>query len=231
MTIRLAIPKGRLLSDVKPILDSAGLSLDENYKNCRKLIHGTNDANVEVCLVRSKDVPLLVKSGYADIGVIGSDTLLDCDDIGHIASHDLGVSCCRVSVIGKQRTSLFGRSSIVVATKYPKIAEEFFVNHNVDTTIIKMHGAVELAPILDMADVAVDIVDTGSTLLSNDLVEIHYICSISAQLITNGPKDWQNDAVKDLVERLLKEKERIEFMPSAMLPEFTDVSSQNRVLM
>ncbi len=209
--IKIAIPKGRLLDGVMPILVEAGLQLDKDQVCSRTLIHDCEFSDVSICLVRSRDVPLLLLRGAVDIGVVGSDTLLDMGSLHWNDALDLETCKCRMSVIGREGTDVFGQSHLTVATKYPLVATNYFSKHGTNVSVTKMHGSVEMAPMLGIADVAVDIVDTGATLMSNGLVEIHNICSVSAHVVTSAHAfGARRKKLKGLIDRIMIAKEFVQ---------------------
>ena len=217
--IRLAIPKGRLLDDVMPLLEKVGLLDTQDQFNNRKLVHQSAGHKVNICITRSRDVPVLLQAGNMDIGVVGSDTLMEMKSVCWNKVEDLEVSKCRLSVIGDNDSTVLERPHLTVATKYPNFAKQYFDELNIQTDIVKMHGSVEMAPLLGIADVALDIVDTGSTLLANGLVEIQKICSVSAHLVTStsifGNK---RNRIKSIFNSFMTAKEMIGQCPQENLP-------------
>lgn len=186
----LALPKGRILKALRPVLRHTGFEpaqdcLDESS---RRLRFPTSDAALDVVRVRSFDVATFVAYGGADIGVCGADVLMEFDYPDLYAPLDLGIGGCRISVArpkGADDEPPEGRSRLRVATKYPAIARRHFASRAINAEIVHLHGAMELAPALDMADVIVDLVDTGSTLRANGLEEVETIAHITSRLIVN----------------------------------------------
>jgi ATP phosphoribosyltransferase len=156
----------------------------EDIFSSRKLVFSTNEKNVRLLLLRGSDVPTYVQYGAADIGVTGKDLLLEHQGGGYYEPLDLGIARCRLmTAVPVGVSSSQGR--LRVATKYVNIARQFYAQKGTQADLIKLYGAMELAPILDLADEIVDIVDTGNTLKANGLQSRHKIADISARLIVN----------------------------------------------
>ena len=182
--ITLALTKGRVLSETLPLLELAGIVPAEDIFSSRKLVFSTNEKNVRLLLLRGSDVPTYVQYGAADIGVTGKDLLLEHQGGGYYEPLDLGIARCRLmTAVPVGLSSSQGR--LRVATKYVNIARQFYAQKGTQANLIKLYGAMELAPILDLADEIVDIVDTGNTLKANGLQSRHKIADISARLIVN----------------------------------------------
>ena len=182
--ITLALTKGRVLRETLPLLELAGIVPAEDIFSSRKLVFSTNKANMRLILLRGSDVPTYVQYGAADIGVTGKDLLLEHQGRGYYEPLDLGIARCRLmTAVPVGVSSSQGR--LRVATKYVNIARQFYAQKGTQADLIKLYGAMELAPILDLADEIVDIVDTGNTLKSNGLQSRDKIADISARLIVN----------------------------------------------
>ena len=182
--ITLALTKGRVLKETLPLLELAGIVPAEDIFSSRKLVFSTNEKNVRLLLLRGSDVPTYVQYGAADIGVTGKDLLLEHQGSGYYEPLDLGIAKCRLmTAVPVGVSSSQGR--LRVATKYVNIARQFYAQKGTHADLIKLYGAMELAPILDLADEIVDIVDTGNTLKANGLQSRHKIADISARLIVN----------------------------------------------
>lgn len=182
--ITLALTKGRILKETLPLLELAGIVPAEDIFSSRKLVFSTNEKNVRLLLLRGSDVPTYVQYGAADIGVTGKDLLLEHQGGGYYEPLDLGIARCRLmTAVPVGVSSSQGR--LRVATKYVNIARQFYAQKGTQADLIKLYGAMELAPILDLADEIVDIVDTGNTLKANGLQSRHKIADISARLIVN----------------------------------------------
>ena len=182
--ITLALTKGRVLRETLPLLELAGIVPAEDIFSSRKLVFSTNKANMRLILLRGSDVPTYVQYGAADIGVTGKDLLLEHQGSGYYEPLDLGIARCRLmTAVPVGVSSSQGR--LRVATKYVNIARQFYAQKGTQADLIKLYGAMELAPILDLADEIIDIVDTGNTLKSNGLQSRDKIADISARLIVN----------------------------------------------
>ncbi len=183
-SIRIALPKGRIQQHALPLLAECGIELLESPEHTRKLLLETTDPQVSVFVARPTDVPVFVQHGAADIGIVGKDTLLEHGGDGVYEPVDMGIARCRLVVAGYP-----GRDpsapSLRIATKYPHIAQQHFAARRQQVSVIKLYGAMELAPLVDLADVIVDLVDTGETLRANGLIELETICDISSRLIVN----------------------------------------------
>ena len=182
--ITLALTKGRVLRETLPLLELVGIVPAEDIFSSRKLVFSTNKKNLRLLLLRGSDVPTYVQYGAADIGVTGKDLLLEHQGSGYYEPLDLGIAKCRLmTAVPVGVSSSQGR--LRVATKYVNIARQFYAQKGTQADLIKLYGAMELAPILDLADEIVDIVDTGNTLKANGLQSRHKIADISARLIVN----------------------------------------------
>jgi len=190
-TIVLALPKGRILKEVMPLVRHAGIEPEPAFddKDARQLRFKTNIDNVEIIRVRSFDVATFVAFGAAHMGVAGNDVLMEFDYPEIYAPLDLNVGHCRLSVA--EPADLAGSedprtwSSVRVATKYPALTTKHFAARGVHAECIKLNGAMELAPTLGLCRRIVDLVSTGSTLKANGLVEIETICQITSRLCVN----------------------------------------------
>ncbi|MCS6995546.1 MAG: ATP phosphoribosyltransferase [Casimicrobiaceae bacterium] len=187
--ITLALSKGRILEETRPLLAAAGIDLLEDPERSRKLILETTQPGVRILLVRAADVPTYVRLGGADLGVAGKDVLLETDLDGLYEPLDLGIASCRLVVAVPEETDyarLIERGQrLRVATKYVQSARRHFTEKGVHVDAIKLYGSMELAPLVGMADAIVDIVSTGSTLRANRLREVELIAPISARLIVH----------------------------------------------
>ena len=180
----IALTKGRILEETLPLFERAGIVPSENLKKSRKLLFETNINNVQFMLLRGSDVATYVEFGSADMGVVGKDLILEHGSDGFYEPLDLGIAQCRLmTAVRSDRKIVSGR--IVVATKYINIAKEFFADQGKQIELIKLNGALELAPALGLADAIVDIVDTGKTLKANGLVPQNLIADISSRVIVN----------------------------------------------
>jgi len=183
--LTIALSKGRILDQTLPLLEKAGISISKSELESRKLILDTNLSDVKVIVIRASDVPVFVQHGAADIGIAGKDVLLEHGANGIFELLDLGISKCRLMVASKKGQDL-NKSTLKVATKYVKSAKEYFYRQGKQVEVIKLYGAMELAPIVGLSDCIVDLVDTGNTLKANNLVPIELIQEISSRLIVNS---------------------------------------------
>ena len=186
--LTFALGKGRLANQTLELLEQIGITCEEmKDKNSRKLIFVNEELKLNFFLSKGPDVPTYVEYGAADIGVVGKDTILEENrDIYEVL--DLGFGKCRMCVCGPANAKelLQHHERIRVASKYPNIAKEYFYNVKHQTVdIIKLNGSVELGPLVELSDVIVDIVETGSTLRENGLEVLEEICPISARMIVN----------------------------------------------
>jgi len=182
--LTIAVSKGRIYDDALPLLEEAGIVPIDNPKTSRKLILRTTQDDVQLVIIRATDVPTFVEYGAADMGIAGKDVLLEHGAESLYEPLDLGIAKCRLmTATPVNAPKIEGR--IRVATKYVKTAQRYFADIGVQADIIKLYGAMELAPILDLADEIVDIVDTGNTLKANGLEPREFICDVSSRLIVN----------------------------------------------
>lgn len=186
--LTFALGKGRLANKTLELLEKVGITCEEmKDKDSRKLIFVNEELKLKFFLAKGPDVPTYVEYGAADIGVVGKDTILE-ENRKLYEVLDLGFGKCRMCVCGPEsaRELLQHHEMIRVASKYPNIAKDYFYNKKHQTVdIIKLNGSVELGPIVDLADVIVDIVETGGTLRENGLVVLEEVCPLSARMIVN----------------------------------------------
>ena len=186
--LTIALAKGRLADKAMEMFEAIGISCDEmKDKASRKLIFVNEDLGVRFFLAKANDVPTYVEYGAADIGIVGRDTILE-EGRKLYEVMDLGVGKCRMCVCGPEsaRERLEHHELIRVAPKYPHIAKDYFYNQKYQTVeIIKLNGSIELAPIVGLSEVIVDIVETGSTLRENGLMVLEEVCSLSARMVVN----------------------------------------------
>jgi ATP phosphoribosyltransferase len=201
--LTFALTKGRLAKKTLEMLESLGITCEEmKEKDSRKLVFVNEELKLKFFLAKGPDVPTYVEYGAADIGVVGRDTIVEENRKVHEVL-DLGFGKCRMCVCGHEdaRELLKHRELIRVATKYPNIAKDYFYNKRHQTVeIIKMNGSIELAPIVGLSEVIVDIVETGSTLRENGLVVLEEVCPLSARMIVNPVSmRMENERVKELI--------------------------------
>ena len=182
--INIALPKGRLGENVYDMFEKAGYECRSTKENNRKLIFENEASGVRYFWVKPSDVPIYVERGAADIGVAGKDILLEYEpDIYELL--DLHIGKCRMAVAAPKNFYDSGERTLKVATKFTHIASRYYAGLGRDIDIIKLNGSIELAPILGLSDVIVDIVETGTTLRENDLEVIATVVPVSARLIAN----------------------------------------------
>ena len=186
--LTFALTKGRLAEKTLAMLEKLGVTCDEmKDKHSRKLIFTNEDLKLKFFLAKGPDVPTYVEYGAADIGIVGRDTILE-EGRRLYEVLDLGYGKCRMCVCGPESArELFQHQELIrVATKYPHIAKDYFYNRKHQTVeIIKLNGSIELAPIVGLSEVIVDIVETGSTLRENGLKVLEEVCQLSARMVVN----------------------------------------------
>lgn len=187
--ITIALSKGRIFEETRPLLAAAGIEPLEDPETSRKLVIATNRPDVQVAIVRASDTPTYVQYGAADLGVAGLDVLLEHGSTGLYQPLDLGIARCRMMVAVPEAFD-YGHAvrqgaRLRVATKYMRIAREHFAAKGVHVDLIKLYGSMELAPILGLADAIVDLVSSGQTLKANRLQAVEEIIPISARLVVN----------------------------------------------
>ncbi|MGI6106410.1 MAG: ATP phosphoribosyltransferase [Lachnospiraceae bacterium] len=213
-TITFALAKGRLAKKVMQMLEYAGISCDGmKDENSRKLIFEDPEKHLRFFLAKASDVPTYVEYGAADIGVVGKDTIME-EQRNLYEVMDLGIGKCRMCVAGPEsaRKVLQNHELIRVATKYPVIARDYFYNVKHQTVeLIKLNGSVELAPIVGLSEVIVDIVETGTTLRENGLTVLEEICPLSARVVVNQVSmKMKNAEIEDILGRFRTGLRRME---------------------
>ena len=185
----LALSKGRIFEETMPLLEAAGITVLEDPETSRKLILPTNKPQVRVIIVRATDVPTYVQYGSADFGVAGKDVLQENGSTGLYQPIDLQIARCRLSVAVRKgfdyEKAIRQGARLRVASKYVQAAREHFAKKGIHVDIIKLYGSMELAPLVGLSDVIVDLVSTGNTLKANNLVEVEQIQEITSRLIVN----------------------------------------------
>lgn len=207
--LTFALGKGRLAKQTLELFEKIGITCEEmKDKDSRKLIFVNEEMKLKFFLAKGPDVPTYVEYGAADIGVVGKDTIME-EDRRVYEVLDLGFGKCRMCVCGPEsaRTLLQHHERIRVASKYPGIAKDYFYNKKHQTVdIIKLNGSVELGPLVELSDVIVDIVETGSTLRENGLEVLEEICPLSARVIVNQVSmQMQSERIKKLIAALKEE--------------------------
>lgn len=189
-TLVMALPKGRILDELGPLLERTGIHPAADYKDesSRRLRFPTNEPALDVIRVRSFDVATFVAHGAAQIGVCGADVLMEFDYPEIYAPLDLGIGRCRVSIaepVDAPAEDPRRWSRISVATKYPNIAQRYFSARGIQAEVVELNGAMELAPSMGLSKIIVDLVQTGSTLKANGLRETETIAHVTSRLIVN----------------------------------------------
>ena len=201
--INIALPKGRLGEKAYAIFEAAGYNCPDIYEESRRLVFESPENKVRYFWVKPADVAIYVEHGVADVGVAGKDVLLEySSDVYELL--DLGIGACRMCVAAKKGFSDEGHDrTLRVATKFVAIAREFYRKQGRDIDIIKLNGSIELAPLLGLSDVIVDLVETGDTLRENDLEPIETIVDISARLISNKVSyKFNHKAISNLCDKI-----------------------------
>ena len=203
--INVALPKGRLGEKVYAMFEAAGYPCPSIKENNRKLIFENREAGVRFFWVKPSDVSIYVERGAADIGVAGKDILLEYEpEVYELL--DLNIGKCRMAVAAKRDFHDDNLTTLKVATKFENIAKRYYASRGRDIDIIKLNGSIELAPILSLSDVIVDIVETGTTLKENDLEVFETIFPISARLIANKSSfKFKTREIEKIVESIKKE--------------------------
>lgn len=199
----IALPKGRLLPEIKKLFSKIGIDFDENS---RKLIIESSQEGVRIAILRTWDIPKFVNYGIADLGIVGKDILFETDlENNFYEILDLNIGICRMSLASLD-DKLPKNKKIKVATKYPLFAKDFFSKLSKDIDIVILKGAIEIAPILGLSDCIVDLVQTGKTLKENGLKELDLISDISSRLIVNKSSfKTNNKTIKNLLNEFKKE--------------------------
>lgn len=200
--ISIALPKGRLGNKAYKLLEQSGYTVSELMDESRKLVFENPESGVRYFLVKPSDVPIYVEYGAADIGVVGKDILLESGaDVYELL--DLGIGKCTMCVAAKEDYAEDNSRPVVVATKFPNIARKYYMDTNREIEVIKLYGSIELAPLLGMSDVIVDIVETGTTLKENHLKVFERIFPVSARLIAGkAAYKFKEKKINEIVKRL-----------------------------
>lgn len=207
--LTFALTKGRLAKQTLELFEKVGITCEEmKDTGSRKLIFVNEELKLKFFLAKGPDVPTYVEYGAADIGVVGRDTIME-EGRKLYEVLDLGFGTCRMCVCGPEsaRELLKGHERIRVATKYPRIAKDYFYNQKNQTVeIIKLNGSIELAPIVGLSEVIVDIVETGSTLRENGLTVLEEVCPLSARVVVNPVSmRMENERITELLNKLNSE--------------------------
>jgi len=182
--LTIALSKGRIFKDTLPLLRAAGIEPVDDPDTSRKLILDTNRPEVKFVLIRATDVPTYVQWGAADLGVAGKDVLMEHGGAGLYEPLDLRIARCRMMVAGRPGADTTARR-IRIATKYVNAARAFFAARGQQVEVIKLYGSMELAPLVGLSEVIVDLVESGNTLKANGLVPLEHMHDISSRLVVN----------------------------------------------
>jgi ATP phosphoribosyltransferase len=202
--ITIAVARGRLLEEAGDLFIKAGYKVNDILKDSRKLIFEFPDQGLKFLIIRSTDIPAYVEYGAADCGIVGKDTLLE-EKNDLYEPLDLRIGQCKLVVAGPKGFDFASNRSLRVATKYPKATYEHFTSLGVGAEIVKLYGSVELAPLVGLSDVIVDLSASGETLKKNNLVEHETIADITARLVVNRVSmKVKSEEIKQLIEKLKK---------------------------
>ncbi len=208
--LNIALPKGRLGEKVLAMFEAAGFVCPDIHENTRKLIFENKEVGVRYFWVKPSDVAIYVERGAADIGVCGKDILLEYDpDVYELS--DLKIGKCRMAVAAKADFVHHTGRTLRVATKFSNITKRFYKAKGCDIDIIPLNGSIEIAPILGLSDVIVDIVETGTTLKENNLTVIETVVPISARLIANRAAfKFKTAEIEDVAAKLAEQTEALQ---------------------
>ena len=201
-SITIALSKGRILKETLPLFAAAGIEPIEDVHTSRKLIFETTKPNVHFIIIRAVDVPTYVEYGVADLGVAGKDVLMEHGAEEMYELLDLNIARCKL-MTAKIKDKSLPPGKLKVATKFVNVAKKYFANQGRQVELIKLYGGMELAPIMNLADAIVDIVDTGNTLIANGLEQDEFIADISSRLIASRlALKMKDDAIQPIVDIL-----------------------------
>jgi len=200
--LTIALSKGRIFKETLPLLAYAGIEPIDDPETSRKLILDTNHDDVKLVIIRASDVPTYVEYGAADLGVAGKDVLIEHGGAGLYEPLDLRIACCKLMVAGHEPWSEQAQRPRI-ATKYVRSTQQYFAAQGMQVEIIKLYGSMELAPLVGLADLIVDVVDTGNTLKANGLKPLEKIADISSRLVVNRASMKRKHArVQSLIDQL-----------------------------
>ena len=206
--ITIALSKGRIYKETLPLLAAANIIPAEDPEKSRKLILDTNQDDVKLVIIRATDVPTYVQFGAADIGVAGKDVLMEHGGEGIYEPVDLKIAKCRLMTAGLADEALAKANRdkhqrLRIATKFTNIAKQYFESRGEQVEVIKLYGSMELGPIVGLADLIVDVVDTGNTLKANGLKPIDFIADISSRLIVNkASMKMKHEKISQIIEQI-----------------------------
>jgi len=204
--ITIALSKGRIYKETLPLLEAANIIPAEDPEKSRKLILDTNQEDVKLVIIRATDVPTYVQFGAADIGVAGKDVLLEHGAEGLYEPVDLKIAKCKLMTAGladANAETLNKNGRLRVATKFVNVAKRFFESRGEQVEVIKLYGSMELGPIVGLADLIVDVVDTGNTLKANGLKPMDHIADVSSRLVVNkAAMKMKHARISDIIEKI-----------------------------
>ena len=201
-TLTIALSKGRIFKETMPLLEAAGIKALDDPETSRKLILDTNHENIKLVIIRATDVPVYVQYGAADLGVTGKDVLMEHGGEGLYEMLDLHIAECKLMTAGFADKPL-PEGQLKVATKFVNCTRDYFAKQGRQIEIIKLYGSMELAPIVGLADIIVDVVQTGSTLKANGLVPLEHMADISSRMIVNtASMKMKHELLSDLLEKI-----------------------------
>lgn len=201
--LKIALSKGRIFEETLPLFAAAGIEPAENPETSRKLIIPSNVPDIQFLIVRASDVPTYVQYDGADLGVVGKDVLMEHGGAGIYEPLDLRIARCKLMVAGFANASTQSTRRLRIATKFVRCTQNYFADRLKQVEIIKLYGSMELAPIAGLADLIVDVVESGATLRANGLEPLEHIADISSRLIVNrGSMKIKHARIKPLIEQL-----------------------------
>ncbi len=201
--LNIALSKGRIFKETLPLFAAAGIEPQEDPETSRKLIVPSNRPDAQFLIVRASDVPTYVQHGGAHVGVVGKDVLMEHGGDGLVEPLDLHIAKCKLMVAGFPDTELDSPQRLRVATKFANCAREHFAKHARQVEIIKLYGSMELAPLVGLCDLIVDVVDSGATLAANGLVPLEHIADISSRVVVNrAALKTSNEQISELLDAL-----------------------------
>jgi len=201
-TLTIALSKGRIFEETMPLLEAAGIKALDDPETSRKLILDTNHENIKLVIIRATDVPVYVQYGAADLGVTGKDVLMEHGGEGLYEMLDLHIAECKLMTAGFADKPL-PEGQLKVATKFVNCTRDYFAKQGRQIEIIKLYGSMELAPIVGLADIIVDVVQTGGTLKANGLVPLEHMADISSRMIVNtASMKMKHVLLSDLLEKI-----------------------------
>ncbi|MEE9327520.1 MAG: ATP phosphoribosyltransferase [Cocleimonas sp.] len=200
--LTIALSKGRIFKETMPLLKAAGIEALDDPETSRKLILDTNHDDVKLVIIRATDVPVYVQYGAADLGVTGKDVLMEHGGEGLYEMLDLDIARCKLMTAGFADKPL-PEGQLKVATKFINCTRDYFAKQGRQIEIIKLYGSMELAPIVGLADIIVDVVDTGNTLKANGLVPLEHMADISSRIVVNSASmKTKHKRLKTLLDQL-----------------------------